>query len=95
MDMIMVCPGKATEWSQVNAQLVDSKHEDALNTAQEALRAAQETEDRRMGGEIGQKPWRCFQHNLGLFKVTCYFPLLIIMTWDELFFSRWLEQIQA
>ena len=26
---------------------MDAKHEDALNTAQEALRAAQETEDRR------------------------------------------------
>ena len=36
------------EISQVEAQLVDSKsHEDAANAAQEAHRAAQETEDRR------------------------------------------------
>ena len=35
---------------------MDAKHEDALNTAQEALRAAQETEDRR-AVQVVSGPW--------------------------------------
>ena len=61
---------KANQTAEVHAQLVDAKHEDALNTAQEALRAAQETEDRRGSRRVevvfstpgtdgtGQKSWK-------------------------------------
>ena len=44
--------------SQVEAQLVDSKsHEDAANAAQEAHRAAQETEDRRAWTDGSMGEW--------------------------------------